>query len=575
MHFLAAALLLAAAGWIYGPALLHPFTDLPFFIGDGATSVWNYWWAKRSLIDLGVSPFATDLLTYPHQVSLVFHSLDLLHGLLTIPFQLVFEHPRGLVSGTNAVLLFCLWFSAFSAYLCAWSLTRDRFASLAAGVGYGFCAFHVNNFAMPVWGALYWLPLFALSLRSALGHGGLARTAAVGAIVLLVSFQSLYYVVFLGLVAAILAGVELARAGFPRTLVSRTSWVAGACVLALVPMATLATVDLLKQTYESAIPLPTLLPARTAVAFLSIDLAGLVIPTPKQGWWQLVPAVGSWNDYLDKPSNPMPYFKEIQGGATAYVGVLTLVLAAWGARREIRGAAPPWLALASVSLLIALGPHLFVWGWEGRWWWLPMPVRLILALPGPLGQMFRMPATFAVPAILGIWMLAACGIAQLRARLPDAAARSLATAGLAIWLIGEHAYAPQPPTPFALSPGLQRVAQDPRAVSLLQFPANDPFLAMWYAMKQTLHGKPIARGYLARLSVPVVARDRRIAAISRRPAALDALLAEMRPVYVIVSAAERNPRIRRLVAERLAGHEIYDDGKEIVYAPDPSPEPPP
>jgi hypothetical protein len=232
-HGIPAGLLLLVSVLIYGPALLHPFTHLPFYMGDGGVTVWNYWWAKRALIDLGANPFATNLLSYPRTTSLVFHSHDFLHGVLTIPFQLLVGHPHGLTLGTNAVLLFCYWLSALAAYACAWSETRDPVASLAAGVGYGFCAFHWSWFAMPVVSAMYWVPLFVLALRRALVEPGVRWTAASGLCVLLCTFQSLYFTVLLGLVTVVVVGIQLLQSWLDRRSLSRALRVVAALGLAV------------------------------------------------------------------------------------------------------------------------------------------------------------------------------------------------------------------------------------------------------------------------------------------------------------------------------------------------------
>jgi hypothetical protein len=566
-HLLPAALLLAAAGWIYGRSLLHPLTDLPFYVGDGTITVWNYWWAKKALIDLGTSPFATSMLTHPHTTSLFFHSHDLLHGVFTIPFQLLLEHPHGLVLGVNVVLFGCLWLSAFAAYLCAWSETHDRFASLAAGVGYGFCAFWHSSRDMPVWGAMYWLPLFVLALRAALVERAVAWTAAPALILLLASFQSLYYVAFLGLVSALAIGIHLARTRFGTRALARALGVVAALGLALAPIATLALVDLRHNVYASALRFASEL---DALGLLSIDLAGLVIPDSEQGWWRFVPGVESWNQY--GVFLPWWSFASVRRGRVAYVGVLTLILAAYGARGQIRGFAPLWLALAGASLLLALGPYLHVWGREFRSPWLPMPYRLLFALSGPFGRMFRSLFVFVVPLNLGLWMLAAHGVTRLRARWRAGAPRTLAAA-LALWLIAEHAYAPGAAFTLQLTPGLAAIARDPRAVSVLEIPADNYWAFTVYGMYQAQHEKPIARGHVARLSDTVTARDRQLAGLAESPAALEALLSEMRPVYVVVHPGlltkPRDRRVAKLVETRLAKQKIYEDGAEIVYAPEP------
>jgi hypothetical protein len=511
------------------------------------------------------------LLSHPRTTSLVFHSLDLLHGVLTIPLQLLFGHPRGLILGTNAVLLSCYWLSALSAYACAWSETRDRIASLAAGAGYGFCAFHVSWFSMPVVSAMYWVPLYVLALRRALVEPGIRWTVASGLCALLCTFQSLYFTALLGLVTVVVVGFDLAKSRFARRGLSRALKIVAVLGLAVSPMAAITLVDLGRTVYVA--PNMFFYTSDDTASLQSVDLAGLVIPSAKQGWWRFVPGVDTWNGYLKERWDAGGLFGNARGGSIAYVGVATLILAAIGSGRRPPGSALLWLLLAAVSLGIALGPYFHLHGAISRSPWLPMPYHLLSsAVPESLARMFRSPFTFMAVTVFALWMLAARGIARLRTRLAPGTPRRLATAALAVWLVGEHAYAPPEAYPVGLSPGLQRIAQDERAVSVLEIPTDDPFALEVYSLRQALHQKPIARGYLARRSAAISERDRQLNAIGSGPAALESVLSEMRPVYVVVhpmimrSAEERKQAA--LVEAVLGAHKIYEGFDEIVYAPD-------
>jgi hypothetical protein len=538
-------------------------------MGDGAVTVWNHWWAKKALIDLGTNPFTTTLLSHPRATSLVFHSHDLLHGLLTIPFQLLLEHPRGLILGTNFILLFCYLLSALAAYACAWSETRDPVASLAAGAGYGFCAFHVTTFSMPVVSAMYWVPLYVLTLRRALVEPGIAWTAAAGLCVLLCTFQSLYYTALLGLVTVVVVGFRLGQTRFDRSCVSRALGVIAALGLAIGPMAAIALGDLGRTVYSSVVSNVWFTIDHEA-SLNSVDLASLVIPSPIQGWWRFVPAVESWNDYLMGPWDFSTGFRATRGGLIAYVGVVPLVLAAIGASRRPRDSVLLWLALAGVSLGIALGPFLYVHGLVSDSRWLPMPYRLLSAmLPEALTRMFRSPYTFMAVAYLALWMLAALGIARLRAQLGSGSSRVVGSLVLAAWLVGEHAYAMPEAYPVRLTPALERIAEDERAVSILEIPTSDRFALEVYSMHQALHQKPIASGFLARRSAAVFERDRQLRSIGDSAAALGSVLSEMRPVYAVIHRymlkTPVDRRQARMVEAVLTGHEVYRDDWDIVY----------
>ena len=325
----------------------------------------------------------------------------------------------------------------------------------------------------------------------------------------------------------------MGQSRFDRRCIARALRVVAALGLAVCPMAAIASLDLARTVYAS--PIPPFLTSAEYVSRNSVDLAGLVIPSARQGWWRLIPAVESWNDYLRDPSDFSRGFRAMWGGSIAYVGVVTLILAAIGAARRLRGSALVWLALAGAGLAMALGPDLHVHGAVSRSPWLPMPYRLLSALiPESLARMFRSPYPFMAVVELALWVLAARGIAWLRARLGPGTPRIASTAVLAVWLVGEHAYAAPAANRVGLTPWMQRIAQDERAVSVLEMPTSNPFALEVYSFRQALHGKPIGRGYLARVSATVVERDRQLNAIGRSSSALAALLAEMGPSYVVV-----------------------------------------
>lgn len=77
---LTAAIAYAAVTVLYFARILSDPTRMASFLyGDGFAMLWNLWWAKRSVTTLQ-SPFATDVLSWPHEASLVFHPLDPFEG---------------------------------------------------------------------------------------------------------------------------------------------------------------------------------------------------------------------------------------------------------------------------------------------------------------------------------------------------------------------------------------------------------------------------------------------------------------------------------------------------------------
>ncbi|MEO5953456.1 MAG: hypothetical protein ABIQ44_13405, partial [Chloroflexia bacterium] len=92
--------------------------------GDVYLHLWDLWWADKSLIYLHQSPFHSTYLYYPTGVSLYYHSLDLINGLISIPLQWLL----GLTTTFNLLVLANLTFDGAAAY----GLCKERTSSTGA-----------------------------------------------------------------------------------------------------------------------------------------------------------------------------------------------------------------------------------------------------------------------------------------------------------------------------------------------------------------------------------------------------------------------------------------------------------
>ncbi len=146
--------------------------------GDIWAHLWNIWWVKHALTVLHTSPFHTDYIFYPGGVSLRFHALNQLGGLISIPLQALF----GLIPAFNTLVLFNLTMAGFGAYLLArYVLTLinpDRQPSLlpclAAGIAFAYSAGESSfvRLGQLELMSIEWLPFATLFLlRAVLGVG--------------------------------------------------------------------------------------------------------------------------------------------------------------------------------------------------------------------------------------------------------------------------------------------------------------------------------------------------------------------------------------------------------------------
>jgi hypothetical protein len=532
-HLAAAGLYAAATVYYFGAILRAPTGHVAFPWGDGYALLWDYWWAYRSATTLQ-SPFRTNLLSWPHEASLVFHPLDLFDGILSIPFQYLRPGTAGLLLSLNVIGIGCFFVSALVMYLALWWLCRSWPAAVVGGFAYSFSAFHFLRVENPILGAQYWLPLFTILYLRAAGGWNWKRWLPAGLCFGLCPFQSLYYSLFLALLVPFLFVVALLRSDEGVRAVGRLvalTLVVGAFLL---PMASLAAWDLARTQYlaEGARD-PTEKVIEDDVRN-SIDVAGLVIPHTSQGLWG--DSVQGWNEYLTRPTvQAMFRGQNGAGGKLAYVGLMPLLFFGVGLRRASARAIAPWAVCTFVFLGLALGPRLHAYGWIFDQPWLPLPYRLTQLAPVAVTKMFRAPFYFFAPALFALWVVAAYGV---RILLETSAGRhAWMAAALAAWLIVDYARPPLHAFELSVPSVYHKIEADPRRVPVLHVPLSAFFALEYWSFLQTAHEKPLARGFIGRRDAWIARRDEQLARLYDS-GTRDVFLSSLGPMYVIVHKEE-------------------------------------
>ncbi|HTT51437.1 MAG TPA: hypothetical protein VMH35_08560 [Streptosporangiaceae bacterium] len=152
---------------------------------DSASYVWGFWWTARQVSHLG-NPWFTHYMAAPAGVSLGYHSLMPLPGLLLTPVTLIF----GPSASYNLLVILVPGLSGYAMYRAARLWLRSQTGAIAAGAFFGLSAmlaqedwYHVNIAA----GALF-LPVtleLAVRLRRSPGvRQALLLGVALGAAVL-------------------------------------------------------------------------------------------------------------------------------------------------------------------------------------------------------------------------------------------------------------------------------------------------------------------------------------------------------------------------------------------------------
>ena len=121
---------------------------------------WNLWWVRHAIFDLHVSPLYTNFVVYPFVSPLAGHTLALLWGLLSAPFQMIF----GLIPTFNAIIVLSFVLAVSRCMpLCASTCSASSVA-LLAGLIFAFTPAMIQRASVGHLDkiSIFWLPLCLL-----------------------------------------------------------------------------------------------------------------------------------------------------------------------------------------------------------------------------------------------------------------------------------------------------------------------------------------------------------------------------------------------------------------------------
>lgn len=426
---------------------------------DYFSNLWNIWWVRKSLFELGSSPYWTDFLFFPEGVSLALHTLSFANS---IPGALL-SYAVGLQTAFNILTLAHFWLSACAFYLLAHYLTGSRLGSLLGGIVYAFCPFHYYYLPMINIVSMESLPLAALFFMKTYRDGGAGNFLAAAASTVLTAVSCWYYLPYVVLLAGGL--VACGRLWAPETPLlagARRAVAAGiAGGIALIPLAW-----------------PLVSAALFSAAGLSerIGLYGLTRGHDLLGFawfgppgWMIV----TWPSVL---------------------GYTTLLLVAFGFR-EVRKQ-KTWLILLGASWVLGQGTSLQVGGAETGF---PLPYAALIELP-VLG-LLRNPDRLFILVELALAVLCAYAWKDVADRMASRGLRALVWTALAALLSLELSAAPLRSFAHRCSPYFAELAKDPAVDALMELPPSRGPVGARYNLCQTVHGKKIPEGYVTNLAL--------------------------------------------------------------------------
>jgi hypothetical protein len=471
--------LLLALGLTW-PVAGHLLTHVPgeaTWAFDESTFIWNMWWFKFSLLNLGQPPLETTYIFFPLGIKLTTYTFNLFNAAFGLPVQLAGSLPLA----SNLAILFSYVSSAYGMYLLARYLLRKHYgpgpgilAALAAGAVFAFSASRMMYVALGHYNfvTIQWFPFFTLYLLKTLRQGGrknIAMSALFAALCLYAELTFSVFLLFITLIVLIGEGTQRPKEAAEkqpwRFRIVRLVWVGLLTLVLTAPFVLAVLPDFLDPAYQE--------PGWGEGLKLSADLVGLFTLTP------LHPLAGvDWVGELRAVIEGSSRFSDANTLFLGY-GILALALLGFAVRRR---EGRVWLWSVLVFAVLSLGPLLTINGrnrfdLDGLEVTFPLPFALLHYLP--LVNANRVPNRFGIPLTLALAVLAGYGAAWLYARLSR---RTTSTQGaislplivanlllLALLLFDQYSV-PLPLTDARIPAVYAQIEAEPEDFTLMQLP---------------------------------------------------------------------------------------------------------
>ncbi len=533
-----------AIGWTF-PLVSQLETHMPGSgVGDNAMFLWNFWWMRTSL-GQGSGFFQTPYLFAPIGVDLTLHT----HTALPAFVGATLLGSLSAVAALNVTTLGSLTLNGFCAYLLAWKTTKKRAASVLAGVIFAtspYIAAHLNgHFNLT---AAWTIPLFALCLLSR----GVVAFILGGAVLALTAYIDYYYLVYEFAIAAIFIvvtsrdwSVKLRSRAPSKKILAALLVVIAADIVAIVYL----TVGRAKLPFNLAQLLSVLVafalwvrfrPAisarardnwtlRSTVLGLSSMLGVFLVGIAPLVWhaarlfaegqyvsqqyqWRNSPIgidlltmlIGNpFHGILGRPiAGVYSSFGIDLIESGAWLGVVPILLAVMVLRnRTIDRTRQFWKVIGVTFFVWALGSHIHLAGYNTG---LIAPQVLLRFVP--IAANARMPGRAMVVVYLALGILAALAVSSTKWKRP-----AVMSTIAGILVLADYWVAPVPTVPVECPPIYAALRDRPESGAVAELPLGigDGFGAITpvdnrILVCQTVHGRPIVGGVIARLPPKVM-----------------------------------------------------------------------
>jgi hypothetical protein len=442
---------------------------------DYLQGLWNFWWLKEAIFNLGVNPYFSDHVFYPTGVSLAFHTLSVTNGAMALPLQYIVD----LVSAYNIVYLLTFVLSGLGSYLLVHDLTGNRYAAFLSGLILAYCPYHFVK-SYQIWAAsLEWMPLFAFAFLRFLRRGGLKYATFSALILFLASLSSWYLMVFIFLFIAfslvyylVVHRDRVLTIDFARDF----AYLAGLFGILILPFA----YPMIREILFGESHMYTSLYAQFLKGSHGI-VGGRTGSTFQVGMTQL---------FGMRLANPLFW-----PGIVGYIPLILAICGVCGGGLKGKGL---WVSSAVLYFLFLLGPYLTVFDQVYRN--IPLPWVVLDKLP--IFKAVRYPHRFMAPFMMCFSVLAGSGAVVLGRSLAGwgiiRMKRAMTTliAIVSLLVLIEYFAAPIDQYRVKMSSFYTEMAGDTDGeYAVLEVPVMTPFTTQ-YMYFQTIHGKKIPGGQI-------------------------------------------------------------------------------
>jgi hypothetical protein len=437
---------------------------------DALLNVWITAWDGHQLLADPLHLFDANIF-HPYPRTLAYSELVLGNALLALPITAVSGNP---ILGYNVALLLSFVLSGLGMVLLVRRLTGQHAAGLVAGLIYTFCAYRLTNLAQAQLLITQWMP-FALLALDRLLRGPSRQQGRAGLLfVLFFSLQALssfYYAMLLALAVGAFSLWSLITEARSRWRAGLTRLVLALCVCALLMAPFALPYFQVQRELGFERSLADNEPFSASLTQYALVPPGAVLH-------------GTW-----LPSDATPRAGGYPVDAL-FPGLTALALAAWGLLRGHGHWRWFFLLLLLGSVVLSLGPRLYVAPDQPAGVDIRLPYAWLYAVV-PGFQAFRAPVRFDVLATLALAVLAGCGVSALRPRAGLAAL----LAGLVVLesLVWPAAQTAPVPVGQAVPPVYDWLAEQPPAPILelpMAFTPGGPQLEYQYSSTYHWHTTP-------------------------------------------------------------------------------------